>query len=322
MERTKHNKSDLILTSDWHLREDTPICRADDFWATQWQKVDFIRELQEKYNCPVICAGDIFDHWKPSPYLLSETIKHIPNDFKAIYGQHDLPQHNMQLQYKSGLNTLKIANKIEILPECHFGQIPKIGIYLVTVEPSNYKTIRNIVNPIKLFPKKPEKLIASNCKKMLIWHVMNYKSEKPYPECSTTALGLLKKYPQFDLIVTGDNHKPFVERYEGRLLINPGSLMRQSADQIDHKPRVYLYYVKTNTVRPIYLPIIEDVISREHIEIKQRRDERIDAFVSRLDKEFKFIEGVDAIEKGLKQFIQMNKIPSSVAKIIFKAIEK
>ncbi|KKL99820.1 hypothetical protein LCGC14_1810530, partial [marine sediment metagenome] len=86
-------KPDLILTSDWHLREDTPICRTDDFWSAQWNKVDQVMALQSKYDCPILHAGDLFHHWKPSPYLLSETIDHLQGSrFYTVYGQHDLPQ--------------------------------------------------------------------------------------------------------------------------------------------------------------------------------------------------------------------------------------
>ena len=65
---------DLILTSDWHLRESTPECRTDDFWEAQWKKIDFIKELSEKHGAFVFVAGDIFHHWKPSPNLIRKTI--------------------------------------------------------------------------------------------------------------------------------------------------------------------------------------------------------------------------------------------------------
>ena len=57
----------LILTSDWHLREDTPTCFTGDWHQEQWKAVKVIRNLQAMYNCPVIHAGDLFHHWKPSP---------------------------------------------------------------------------------------------------------------------------------------------------------------------------------------------------------------------------------------------------------------
>jgi len=84
-----------------HLREDTPTCFIGDFQKEQWTAMDFISDLQEKYDCAVIHAGDLFHHWKPSPWLLSMAIQHLPKVFYTIYGQHDLPQHNTELMSKS-----------------------------------------------------------------------------------------------------------------------------------------------------------------------------------------------------------------------------
>lgn len=298
MKRTKHNKApDAILTADWHLREDQPTCRTDNFTEAQWKKVDFVKDLQRKYDCPVFHAGDLFNHWKPSPNLLSETIKHLPNQFNTILGNHDLPQHNFELAFKSGVWTLMTAKELNILwTECHWGKTPP--------------------NRIPGFEYKP--LIIQN-RKILIWHIMTYKGKPPWPGCvDPTSTKLLRKYPQYNLILTGHNHQSFVEEHEGRLLVNPGSLTRYKADQIDHKPCVYLWYADTNTVKPIYLPVESDVISREHIEHQQERNERIDAFISRLDTDFK---ADVSFEENLERFEKANNIRQSVIQIIHKAIE-
>ena len=289
MQRIKTIKTpSLILCSDFHIREDQPICRTDNFFETQWKKIDFIASIQLKYNCPVLHAGDLFHHWKPSPFLLSETMKHLPKMFFTIYGNHDLPQHNMELSNKCGVYTLEQAGKLNgICPE---------GIQFLSWGMTPFENNDNI----------------------LIWHIFNYQGKLPWPDCpSPTANRLLKKYPQFDLIVTGDNHQPFVEEYEGRLLVNSGSILRQSVSET-HKPRIYLWFSETNTVEPVYLPISEDVISREHIEIVEKRNERIDAFVNKLDGEYKTTL---SFEDNLKRFEEINQIRQSVMDIVYKSIE-
>lgn len=294
MKRTKNNikKVTAILTADWHLREDTPICRTDDFQKAQWNKIDFIRHLQYKYKCPVIHAGDLFNHWKPSPYLLTQAIVHLPERFWTIYGNHDLPQHNINLQNKSGVYNLTIGEEIELLDECHWLETPDKGSLL--------------------FPTSPDR-------RALIWHIMTYQGKQPWPGCmDLSAKEILKKYPQFDLIVTGHNHQAFVEELDGRLLVNPGSLTRQEADKATHEPKVYLYYAKENKVTPVYLPIEQDVISREHIEKAEKRDARIVAFVEKLNTEWQI--GV-SFEENLEQFEKKNNIRKSVKQLIRKAIE-
>lgn len=295
MERTKINKTPTaILTSDWHLREDTPICRIDNYWITQWSKVSFISQLQRQYNCPVLHAGDLFDKWKPSPYLLRQTIESIPDKFYTVYGQHDLPQHSLELTNKSGINVLLAAGKLKLLLiGKHWGQEPN---------PKEKSTIRMFAN-----------------RDVLVWHKMNYQGKKPWPGCTDPiATSLLRKYPQYDLIVTGDNHKSFSEEYEGRWLVNPGSLMRMNADQVNHHPCVYAWYAETNTISLIPLPHEPDVISRDHIEKKEERDNRIDAFISKLDTNY---EAEMSFEQNLAQFFKVNQVRESVKQIIYKSLE-
>lgn len=280
---------DLILTSDWHLRDDQPICRTDDFWVAQWKKVHEIAMLQKKYDCLVLHTGDLFHHWKPSPYLLSHSMIYLPKKFYTIYGQHDLPQHLLELLQKSGINALRQAGYLTVLDKGSWGQGPgKIGI--------------------------------ANHRKIGMWHKFVWDGLKiPWPGCDEmTAKEVLKKYPEYDLIVTGDHHKPFTETYKGRLLVNPGCLTRQNADYAKHKPCVWFYYSETNTVEPYYLDIQLGVVSREHLERKEESDKRMDAFITRLSNDWEV--GV-SFEENLERFLANNKIKPSVKDLIFKAID-
>jgi len=296
MKRTvKKEKATAILMSDVHLRLNTPVCRTDEeFLAAQWGKLQFIKDLQIEHDCIVFCGGDLFHHWKPAPELITKTMEHLPAKFYTIYGQHDLPNHSLKEQDKSGIYALKTAGALTLLPGCHWGQDPK---------------------------DIPPLTLGNNdvSKKVLVWHKMNYQGKLPWPGCTDPkAVGLLRKYPEYDLILTGDNHKPFIEEYGGKILVNPGSLMRQTADQIDFKPRVYLYYAATNSVEPVFLPIKAGVVNREHLERDSQRSERIDAFISKLDGEW---QAGMSFEANLEKFFKTNEIRTSVKEIIYKAIE-
>lgn len=282
-------KPTMILTADWHLRETSPIARTDDFWETQWEKVRWISELQKEHDCIVVHSGDLFDHWKPSPYLLNTTIKNIPDKFYTVYGNHDLPQHNLQESHKCGIDVLVSSGKVQILEGTHFGQKPKAASLVV------------------------------GKRKILVWHVLTYKKELPFPGCEElSAIKILKKYPQYDLILTGDNHKTFISTLNDRVLINPGSLTRQKADQIDHTPCVFLYYAENNAFKKVSIPIKKDVISREHIEKTEERNNRIDAFITSLNMDF---DTTISFKYNLKKFYAKNKIKKSVKELITKFTE-
>jgi DNA repair exonuclease SbcCD nuclease subunit len=284
------NKPDAILTSDWHLREDTPVCRVDNFWEVQWVKLRWIQKLQDKYNCFVLHAGDLFHHWKPSPYLLSYVIEHLPDQFATVYGQHDLPQHSLELKEKSGINVIESANWLTVLDGCSWGQTP--------VAPS----------------------LEIKGRKILVWHNFTYMGKDPWPGItSPKAYMLLEKYKQFDLIVTGDNHQSFTFKSpDGHLLVNPGSLTRQDADQIDFKPKVYLWYAETNTVEAVEIPIDTNAVTRVHIEKLQERTDRIDAFTRSLQTDF---TSTVSFEKNMEIFLQNNRIRKDVKDIIYKAMD-
>jgi len=298
MERTrqpiKMGKPSCILTSDWHLREDTPTCFTGDFQLEQWEAVQTIYDLQAKYNCPILHAGDLFHHWKPSPWLLSKTIFFLPKQFYTIYGQHDLPQHNWELRDKSGIHTLEKAGSLRVLKGCHYGQQPDMDYYA-------------------------EAEITGFTKRILVWHHMAYNVTPPYPGAPEgNAVGILRKYPQYDLIVTGDNHESFTVTLDGRRLVNPGNITRQSAKQIDFKPRVFLWYAEDNSVIPVYLPIAEDAISREHIDIKQEKEERLEAFMSHVSNDY---EVEVSFENNLKAFFNTNDEEKDVEELVYKAID-
>lgn len=298
MERTKFRKPDAILCSDFHLREDTPLCWTGDFQKEQWDSVDFVSQLQIQYDCPVLCAGDLFHHWKPSPWLLSVAMEFLPRNFYTIYGQHDLPQHSWELRDKSGIHTLEQAEKVKVLNYGHYG------------------------SPNLMEGTQDGWVIASHDgwrRLMYVWHHMTYITP-PFPGAAGgNAMSILKKYSAYDLIVTGDNHQSFYTTYEGRLLVNPGNLTRQTAAQIDFKPSVYLWYAETNTVERIFIPIAEGVISREHIEVTEQRDARIDAFISKLDGDWNV--GL-SFEDNLKTFFVTNQVKQPVQDIIYKAIDQ
>jgi hypothetical protein len=214
---------------------------------------------------------------------------------------------------------LEQAGKVKVLEGCHYGQSPE--------DKSFFGTASYLDGDVHT--------IFTNKRRILPWHHLTYITPLFPKATGGQATGILHKYPQFDLIVTGDNHQSFFTELDSRIqvdigkfnqhgesrkriLVNPGSLTRQTADQIDFQPRVALWYAESNTIEWVNIPIQKDVITREHIERVEKRDERIDAFVSRLDKEWEV--GL-SFEQNLAEFFNKNQVDEPVKQIIYKAIE-
>ena len=311
----KQKQVDAIICSDLHLTEQTPVCRTDDYIQAQRHKLEFIKILQYKYQCPVLCAGDIFDHWKPSPWLISFALKYLPDELIAIPGQHDLPQHNLDLIEKSGFNALIESGRIEYL--CNENAIclnKSIGdIYLTPFG----QEIEEVCGT-EIYTESGYKKLNN----ILMLHQLTWQKE-PWPGAPPegNARKLLKENPDFDLIITGDNHQAFTEEYKGRLLVNPGSIMRSTAKQIDFQPRVYLWNAESNTVQIEYLPIQKDAVTRLHLDIKEERTNRLDSFIELIQKIHPEMKGHSvSFEENIKQVLKSTKIAQNVKDKVLEAV--
>lgn len=285
-------KADLILSADYHLRETIPQCRDIDFMDEQWEALKFISDLQVKHECPVVCAGDLFDYWKPSPWLLSNVLNKLPNKFYSVYGNHDLPDHSIQLYEKCGMYTLLSAGHLSTLPQGDWNSVPN---------DSNALQIGN--------------------KKVLVWHkfVWNGKNA-PWDGAAkkvNSAKYILKKYPNYDLILTGDNHQSFSYRYKNRLLVNPGPITRQDVNMENIKPKVFLWYADINRAVSVNLPTVGR-ISKVHIERKKIKEKRIEAYISQLDG--KWDVSIN-FPKNIRTHLKVNEVEEKVKQIVLKAIE-
>ena len=277
-------KSDTvaILTSDWHLREDCPVCRTDNWHKAMKRSLRFIEKLRKKYDCPIYLAGDLLHTAKISPYFETWCINNLPEDIIMIPGQHDLPYHSIDRFEQSSLAVLELFGAVKV-KKTKFKEICDFGDWGMM-------------------------------------HKLTWKDERPFPNCQAdSAKKLLAKHSTYQLVLTGDNHQTFVETVDDRHLVNCGSLFRQTADQINHQPCIYLWWKGTNRIRKVYMPIEKDAVSREHLDVKQENDRRIDEFASELliEKDGKIKSSINFMD-NLKQLIDANDVDEKTEQKIWK----
>ena len=279
-----------ILTSDWHVREDKPVARTDDFWETQWKKIRFITKLQARYKVPVLHAGDLFNTWKVSPYLLTTLKRFIPNDFITIYGNHDLPRHSLsdEMVVKSAVYNMIINHTVKLQEGRHYGQ-----------ERDDKRQVFELGG-----------------RKILMWHVMAVDKPLPfYLEETYLPKDIVRAYPDVDLIITGHNHKTFYKQIGNQLVVNPGAIFRLRSSDVDLTPTVYLYYAQSNTVEPVIIPHEKDVITRKHLERKEEKDKRFDVFIEAMKADKNKTYTIDFVE-NLKRYMAENNLNSEVRQLI------
>jgi len=300
--------ADAVFTADMHLRDDTPECRIDDFAAARDHKIAWLRALRaDNGNCPIIDGGDVFNKWQASSELEGMALLNLPDDMVTVPGNHDLPNHSLKLYKKSSLHVLEAAGKVKVL-KGNEQFIFKIGFNKVTVIGYPYG------QPL-------QETAGGEYRRIAVIHAYCAEAVPAFIE-GYTPQQLLAALPGYDVIVCGDHHAGFDysvtdRRGHKRLVVNPGSMMRTTADQADYRPRVYLWYAEENECVPAYYPAKPGVVSREHLEKVEERDARMEAFISRLDTD---VEIGLSFEANLKAFFAANATRQAVRDAVWEAV--
>lgn len=300
-------KPTAILTADIEIRSFQPTCRTDDHWEAQARKIAWLKDLQAQCGCPIFDAGDLFDKkYKsyPSHKLLEWSLKHLPHGIITIAGNHDLPGKTMENYKNSAMAVLESAGFLSTGDP----RVPMIVDYRPDIYLYGFPWGVERIDP----DYNPSISVA-------LIHEMVYEEFEPFPGCSGfSAEQILDSLPSMDLIVTGHHHKTFVLEKDGRILVNPGSLMRNDADQEDHRPSVFLWYAQENRIEQVFVPIEKGVITRDHIVEKKEKESRLDAFVEKLGQQT--IDGIN-FSRNLEVAIKDNELSKSVEDKIWKYYE-
>lgn len=315
--RTINEKIIAIFCADLHLSLSPPIWRSaePDWMLAQRATLAEITDLQREYNCPVLCAGDIFDRnkriadgWDAPPELINYAICYLPDNMYAIPGQHDLPDHQYVDIKRSAYWTLVKAGKIKTIKPNFPININNLTVYGF---PPNFKISS---------PKDDTKFNIA-----LVHDYVWYGNHK-YPNAPEEAelKGNKSQYHNkrwygYDIVVFGDNHKGFTVGMGKTTIFNCGTLMRRKSDEINYKPQVGLLTLSGKII-PYYLDISKDkYIELEDGYIEPEEELDMSAFMKELEKLGK--TDLD-FEDAMKQFLRTGKISREAGQIILDAMEK
>jgi DNA repair exonuclease SbcCD nuclease subunit len=309
MKRTKFslksNKEwDFLLVGDMHIRSDIPLCWDERFKEEQNNALLAIYETSREHNISILQSGDLFH--KPNPGFQSILLfdSFFPGAIKYFYtipGNHDLPFQN-----------------IDRAKDSAYGLMAYLPMVYAHLKPTKIKRVHTSICFFPFGSNLSDCTPDPDVYNIAVAHIyVDTVKPKWGGEDHHTTKEIFNLFKGFDLIVTGDNHIPVIDEKNGQLLINPGSITRQTADQIDHRPRIYLFSIERKEYEIVYLPIGEG-ISREHIEGQEKREERISAFVESLSKTHDIHL---SFEKNMERFLAQNKVPKNIKEKIYAAME-
>lgn len=247
-----------LAIADLHLSHRPPIMRSGepDWYEAQERYLKQVRELQYKYQCPLLIAGDLFDDgWRVNRCpveLVNFAIRRLRSSFPiyAIPGNHDLPHHRYDDVNKSAYSTMALAKTFEDVitdsPEQYMRQEYSISLFGFPY------SVPPVPNPQMGYPTIDIALVHDYC-----WVGNCRYDEAPEDKRAKNFVPLLKGY---HLAIFGDNHIPFeIEFKKSKLLIyNCGALIPRRWDERNHCPSVGLIRAD-GTVDRHYLDTSKDI---------------------------------------------------------------
>lgn len=246
-----------IYSADWHIRFSNPRIRIDDYSLVQFNKIKWICEFANEMGAAILVAGDIFD--KPMcptvwQYLYAELFLSVDKGVYVIYGQHDIHFHNPNLT-KTPLGVLLVSNVLkhanEVMDTCDFGgDIPECSA------------------------------------RQLCIHTPITQYDPPFfMEDAVSSETFLKNNTEWNYIISGDFHEQFISVLDGKILFNPGPIMRTAKDKIGFSPKVILHDTVKKEWKWISIPIEQDVFNLDLMDKDDRTDykDKLREFAGTLD---------------------------------------
>jgi DNA repair exonuclease SbcCD nuclease subunit len=287
----------FVVTADWHLRATKPRCRMDEDWyKTQENALEQIREFANEKRCPIFVVGDIFHSiGDTSFYCIQMVQKMARRTREGLYilaGNHDLPYHSTENIEKSAIGILMRSNKIK-----------KIKDYFIENDFDDFSAGN--------FDEKTEDA------EIIFKHVLCFPDMKSLPPNvdAMTAKDLLEEYPKSKWIFTGDMHKNFHYEKNGRHVVNPGCLLRQAVDFKDYQPGFYFVDTEKNIVEFNLIIDSEAFVDDSYILREKEKEERIEAFANKIGE-------VENVSLDYSENVKKTIIESELSDELIETIEE
>lgn len=262
----------ILITADWHIKGERPVCRTDENWLESQRKtISEIRSVFEKSKCDQIwILGDLFDAPKCSTAavnMLIDELKKFPADsVKVLCGNHDLKDHSYSNLEECSIGTIKHL----------FGDVPS--------------EVRTGFGKMSVSAKPFAMDDPSSCADVICTHQLTFPNEeaRPMPDCGVLAQELLDGWAESEIIFTGDYHHGYIYKEDwdtlpGRYVVTPGCINIQKADELEYEPFVIVWDTESSvgdySFEKFYLDPQRESCTRDHIEAREQKEEMLSEVV-------------------------------------------
>lgn len=237
----------ILLTADWHLRGDAPVCHKhpEKWLEEQRQSVEQLYPIVSSEGCDEVwIIGDLFHRARTSTEATVDALamlrcfEHTP--IRILVGNHDALHHSYENVPKSTIGTVFSLDNVTELRSCPILGAAHIG------EEGPFPSLEAYP-----FGTEPEQIPSCD-----IWcvHTLTFPDEvsRPLPELGVLAEELLER-SDAKVIITGDYHHGYVKEFGNRKVVTCGCLNIQARDMADYVPRVYILDTATFDVKEVPL---------------------------------------------------------------------
>lgn len=308
---------EILVVGDSHLSGRNPIARKDDLIELQFEKWEYIIDIANEYDVPIVHTGDIFNVAIIANTLLTrfgEILSNLHNPLYFVWGNHDLKYHSMDMWDRTSLGVLwKNNDKVRHISE--FWQDYKIWWAWLDWGSDRIKWLGN---PPDLLLSHKAIISGKKLKRGGSWILDDTEF------CSNIDTDpYLKRYR---LILCGHWHKRYIFKHKETRVINPGPVTRRTVEEWII-PSVTLLNLDTLIHKEFVVSDLdpEQVLSRTHIEQKiESMTDNVLKFVDSLkNKKFKHKKSfLKTLVYNLDRHELPNKVETLIRTTIANLIEK
>lgn len=313
----------FIIAGDLHWRGSNPRARRDDYMEALSTKLTEIFNLAHRYYAPVIIPGDIFDSpttaWRIVGLLIAK-LKSCPTPILTIPGNHDIFGSNPDSAARTPYGLLELIGAIRDVSNEPFAWKSPLGNdswarvtgygYRASTDTAEGRWQFNAPE-LEEYAENPQPGYVPTARIHLVHS--NLMINPPVHDMRHTLVGEVKT--NANVVISGHYHpglgsgEVMYRRKDGVLFVNPGALARTAASASDLSRQVgvvMLIVRRDGHCDAEWIPLEsakpgEEVLSREHLDAAEEREERLQDFLELL------------AEEGQARFLEMSEIIEDIA---------
>lgn len=241
----------IVYWTDPHMRDSKPQSRIDDFYQTQFNKLEFLLNSGDLKDKHFICGGDFFDE----PYVSYQLVNRVIQLFQkypgvqahSLIGNHDTIGYSTDAISQTALGLLFQTQTMKCLTK-------------LELQDKDKKIVISGIHTRKHFSlDEYKKLSKVECD---VHVIVNHDILTDTPTIFEHAMlddvyASLNKNRQY-YVLCAHYHRPYEKKFGNVTFVNPGCYTRQSIKEAEYQPRFAVITIDGDKLSHTYVNVPHD----------------------------------------------------------------